>query len=67
MKHLFDSCRARVRCRRGVGEYLEVKRGLRQGYLMSSWLFIGSFDKMLRQANEETSGKGVKVSDEWKW
>ena len=47
-----------------VGEYFEVKRGLRQGCVISLWLFNIFFDRVLRQANERATGRGVKLIDE---
>ena len=42
-----------------VEKYFEVRRGLRQGCEMSSWLFNIFFDRIVRQVNE----RAVKLID----
>ena len=56
---LYNGSRACVRLGSRVGENFEVRRGLRQGCVMSLWLFNIFFDKVLRQVNERSMGKGV--------
>ena len=41
----FKTC---LRWRRGMEEYFEVRRELKHGYVMSPWLFIISFGKVVR-------------------
>ena len=41
-----------------VGNIFELRRGLRQGYVMSPWLFNIFFDKGARQVNERAMGRG---------
>ena len=52
------SCGYLIRSRTCVGlgsravEYFEARRGLRQKYVISSWLSNNFFDGMVRQLNE---------------
>ena len=39
----------------------EVKRGLRQEYVMSPWLFNIFFDRVVRPVNDRTMSRGVKL------
>ena len=47
-----------------VGKYFEESRGLKQGCVMSPWLFNIFFDRVVRQLNERAMGRGVKLRDE---
>ena len=38
--------------RGGVGEYFQIRKGLRQGCVMSLWHFNNSFDRVVRLVNE---------------
>ena len=64
MSSLYNGSRACVRLGSRLGEIFEVRRGLRQGCVMSPWLFNIYFDKVVRQVNERAMGKGVKLRDE---
>ena len=50
-----------MRFRSRVGEYFEVRRGFRQGCVMSSLLFNISFDTVVRLVNEKETGRRVKL------
>ena len=45
-----------------VGEF-EVRRMLRQGCVMSLWLYNISFDSVVRRVNERAKGRGGKLRD----
>ena len=64
MSSLYNGSRACVRLGSRVGEYFEVRRGLRQGFVMSPWLYNLLFDRVVRQVNERTIVKEVKLRDE---
>ena len=64
MSSLYTVSRACVVLGSRVGEMFEVRRWLRQGCVMSTWLFNIFFDKVVRQVNEKAMGKGVKLKDE---
>ena len=46
-----------------VGEYFEVRRGLRQECVISPWLFNIFFDRVVRQVNDTATGRGVTLRD----
>ena len=64
MSSLYNEIRSCVRLSSIVGKHFEVKRGLRQGCVMSPWVFNIFFDKVVRQMNEKAMGKGVKLREE---
>ena len=65
MSRLYNGSRACVKLSSRVGEYFfEVRRWLRQGCLMPSWLFNVLFDRVVRQGNDREMGRGVKLRDE---
>ena len=63
MSSLYDRSRTCVKYEREVGEYFEVRRGLRQVYIISPSLFNIFFDRVVRQVNERATGKGMKMKD----
>ena len=65
MSSLHNGSKVYVRLGSGVGEHFEVRRGLRQGCIMSLWLLnIFVVDKVVRQVNERAMGKGMRLRDE---
>ena len=64
MSSLYNGSRACMRLGRRVGKYFEVRKGLRQGCVMSPWLFKNFFDRVARQVNETEMGKGMKLRDD---
>ena len=59
VKAFYVKSRACVRIGRREGEKFEVRMGLRQGCVMSPWLFNLVIDEVVRGMNRE--GKGVKL------
>ena len=57
MSSLYDGSRACVRFSSRVGQYFEVRRGLRQGCVMFPWVFSIFFDKVDRLMNERSTGQ----------
>ena len=51
--------RACVRVRNEVSEWFKINVGLRQGYLMSPWLFNIHVDGVFRNVNDRVIGKGL--------
>ena len=67
MSSLYNGRRACLRLGSRLGEYFELRRGLRQGCVMSPWLFniVTMFNyRVVRQVNERAMGKGVKLRGE---
>ena len=63
MSSLYNGSRAWVKLGSRMGEYFEVRRGLRQPWcVMSLWLF-NLFDRVIRRVNERAMGNGVKLRD----
>jgi hypothetical protein len=50
---MYDGSKACVRVNGGLSEWFEVKRGVRQRCLMSSWLFNVFMDKCVRMASRD--------------
>ena len=44
-----------------VGEYFEVRRGMRQGCVIFPWLFNVFFDSVVTHVNERVTRRGVKT------
>ena len=42
-------------------EWFDVNVGLRQGYVMSAWLFNMYMDGVVRELNERVQGRGVEL------
>ena len=47
-----------------MGEYFEIKQGLRQGCVKSQLLFYLFYDRMVRREDDRADGKGVKSREE---
>ena len=63
MISLYNGNRTCVGLGSRLGEYFEVRRGLRQACVMSPWLFNIFLDRVVRQVNERAMEKGVKLRD----
>ena len=61
VQSFYDESRACVRGETGVSEWFDVKVGLRQGCMMSPWLFNMSMDGVVREVNERVLGWGVEL------
>ena len=48
MSSLYNGSRACVMLGSRLGEYFDVRRGLRLGYVMPPWLFNNFFDRVVR-------------------
>ena len=64
MSSLRNGSKAYVRLGSRVGQYFEVRKALKQGCVMCPWLFNIFFDRVVRQVNERSTGRGVKLRDE---
>ena len=58
---LYDVGRACVMFGSRLGEYFEIRKGLRQGWVMFPRLVNIFSEKVVRQVNERAMGKGVKL------
>ena len=47
-----------------MGEYFELMMKLKQGRIMSPWIFNLFFDRVVIQVNERTMAREVKLRDE---
>src|ERR1700755_3177614 len=66
IKSFYENCRARVRVRRELSDWFNVGVGLRQGCVMSPWLFNVLMDGVVRGMERE--GKGIRLrSREGEW
>ena len=59
VKAFYKNSRAGVRVGRKMGDLFEVKGGLRQGCVMSPWLFNLYMDEVVKSMNRQ--GRGMKV------
>ena len=68
-KSFYDEGEVCMRLASKVSESFEVKMGLRQGCVMSPWLFNMYMDGVVREVYSRVTGKGVKmrVDGEGEW
>ncbi len=59
VKSFYEGSRACVRVGRGESAWLDVNVGLRQGCVMSPWLFNVYMDGIVREVNARVQGKGL--------
>ena len=59
IKSFYNNSRACVRVGEGVSDWFPVNVGLRQGCVMSPWLFNIYMDGVVREVNARVIGKGV--------
>ena len=62
VRSMYVSCEACVKVLGGTSDWFKVEQGVRQGCVMSPWLFNVYMDHILREAKERFSG-GVKLED----
>ena len=60
-REFYEDCRACVRVGNGVSEWFPVNVGLRQGCVMSPWLFNVYMDGVVRAVNVRVLGKGLEL------
>ena len=63
VRSFYMSSRACVRVGNGVSDWFEVKVGLRQGCVMSPWLFNMYMDGVVREVNARVLGRGLELVD----
>ena len=61
VQSFYVDSRARVRVRNDVSELFPVNVGLRQGCVMSPWLFNVYMDGVVREVNVGVLGKGLEL------
>ena len=59
---MYGNCEACVKIKEGNSEWFPVKKGVKQGCVMSPWLFNVYMDRIVREAKERFSG-GVKLEE----
>ena len=64
VKSFYEGSRACVRVRNEVSRWFEVKTGLRQGCVMSPWLFNIYMDEVVNEVNAQVHGEGIELLDE---
>ena len=64
VKSLYVSRKACVRIGNEVSEWFLMRVGLRQGCVMSPWLFNLYIDVVVREVNARVHGRGLKLMDE---
>ena len=62
VRSMYVNCEACVRVLGGKSDWFKVEQGVRQGCVMSPWLFNLYMDHILREAKERFSG-GVKLEE----
>ena len=63
VKSLYAGSKACVRVANKLSEWFQVKVGLRQGCVMSPWLFNLYIDGVVREVNARVLGRGLKLMD----
>ena len=63
MKSLYVGSKAYVRIENEVSEWFPMRVGLRQGCVMSLWLFNLCIDGVVREVNALVLGRGLKLVD----
>ena len=63
LKSFYDGCSASVRVGRSLGKWFSVDVGLRQGCVMSPWLFNVYMDTVVREVGMRTLERGVRLDD----
>lgn len=58
VKSFYRNSRASVRVGKGESDWFEVNMGLRQGCVMSPWLFNMYMDGVVREMNARVQGEG---------
>ena len=64
VKSLYTDSRACVRVGDGTSDWFPVRVGLRQGCVMSPWLFNLYIDGVVREVNARVLGRGLELLDE---
>ena len=64
VKSLYDDSKACVRVGNEMSEWFPVRVGLRQGCVMSPWLFNLFIDGVVREVNTRVLGRGLGLVDE---
>ena len=64
VQNLYEKSEACVRVCKEEGEWFEVSIGLRQGCVMSPWLFNLFMDAAMKEVREKAGDVGVTLRDE---
>ena len=69
IKSLYDESEACVRVNRTESEWFKIENGVRQGCVLSPWLFNIYMDGVMKELMAEVAGEGVRVMEngrEWR-
>ncbi len=64
IKSFYEAASARVKINGEISEHFEIKVGLRQGCVMSPWLFNIYMDGVMREVKGKVGEVGVKLYNE---
>ena len=64
VRSFYNTSRACVRVKRSLTEFFEVEVGLRQGCVMSPWLFNVFLDSVIRSMNRVDKGASLIMHEE---
>ena len=62
LRDLYAGQEASVRTGHGTADWLQIGKGVRQGYILSPWLFNLYADYIMRNAELEEAQAGIKIA-----
>ena len=62
MRNLYSGQEATVRTGHGITDWFQIGKGVRQGYILSPWLFNLYAEYIMRNAGLEETQAGIKIA-----
>ena len=62
MRNLYASQEATVRSGHGTTDWFQIGKGVRQGYMLSPWLFNLHAEYIIRRARLDEAQAGIKIA-----